>query len=213
MSRYPNQKLFWEKHHKADTHKAYIDSPSRFAREVEELFPPGATVLELGCGVGADASYFAEQGNTITATDFSEAVIRQNQQRYSNRNNLAFQVLDISKPFPFSKHSYDVVYAHLSLHYFTDSVTRKIVNYIHTVLKPDGLFCFMCKSTDDPLYGKGIQIEKDMFEKEGHIRHFFSETYAKELFNKKFNIQLLESGKEDLYGYPSAYIQVVGRNI
>lgn len=42
-----------------------------------------------------------------------------------------------------------------------------------------GRLAFICKTTNDQFYGKGTHLEEDMFDNEGHIRHFFSEDYTR----------------------------------
>ena len=113
----------------------------------------------------------------------------------------------------FNDNKFDVVYARLSLHYFTDKITKKIFNEMHRVLRPNGYLCFICKSTNDPLYGKGIEVEKDMFENNGHVRHFFSENYAKLLLVDRFKIQKIESGDEKFYGNDSAFVKIIAQTI
>ena len=69
----------------------------------------------------------------------------------------------------------------------------------------------MCKSTDDPLYGPGREIEKDYYELKGQVRHFFSEDYEQACLHGLFHIDPIESESGLLYGVPSAYIKVVAR--
>src|SRR2546422_160092 len=102
----------------------------------------------------------------------------------------------MTQPFPFHANTFDVVYARLSLHYFTGAQTQQIFREIHRILKPGGLLCFICKSTKDPLYGQGKKIEEDMFELKGHVRHFFSEAYARKCLERGYKIKKMESGKE-----------------
>ena len=80
-------------------------------------------------------------------------------------------------------------------------------------MKSNGIFCFVCKSTDDPLFGQGEQLEKDMFLRKGHIRHFFSKEYAQECLADNYTLIVLESGKENFYGDESGYIKVIARKI
>lgn len=42
---------------------------------LDHLFPPGARVLELGCGTGEDARYLAGRGRRVVATDQSPAML------------------------------------------------------------------------------------------------------------------------------------------
>jgi len=43
--------------------------PSAFARQLAALLPPGARVLDLGCGEGRDSVFFAERGAAVTGVD------------------------------------------------------------------------------------------------------------------------------------------------
>lgn len=212
MDNSSSQKLHWNKLHQAKRLDKYSHDPTDFAREVIKLFPTNAKILELGCGLGNDTIFFAQNGYFVLATDFSDEAIKQNQQRYSNPN-LNFKIMDISKTFPLNRKEFDVVYARLSLHYFSDLVTRKVFKEIYRILKPSGLLCFMCKSTNDPLYGKGKKIEEYMFIYKEHIRHFFNEDYIEDCLGNSFKIESMESGTENLYGDRSAFVKVVARKI
>lgn len=202
-----DQKQFWNDAHSNAIIAAHSDKQTSFAEDSNKTLPGKAKLLELGCGEGNDSIYFAEQGHDVIATDVAESVISKNNQRYSHPH-LRFALQDTSRPLDFPDSSFDAVYARLSLHYFTDATTRKAFAEIARVLRPGGKLCFMCKSTEDRLYGQGRQIEPDMFESD-HIRHFFSEAYAKDLLQHDFTIERILSGKEDIYGKTSGFIKVV----
>lgn len=205
-----NQKTHWDQLHEEGKADHYSEHPTDFAEEIIQLVPERLSILELGCGAGNDSNFFAEKGHKVLATDFSDIAIDKNRKRYAHKN-LQFEVLDISKPLGFLDNTFDLVYARLSLHYFTDTTTKRIFKEINRVLKPNGFLCFICKSVKDPLYGKGREIEHDMFDDNGHIRHFFSEGYARECLDGYFKIDLLDSGEKVFYGRPSSYIKVIAR--
>ena len=77
----PDQGPIWEAKHARNVHESLRDTPSPFAEIASVYFNPASYILELGCGVGRDAIYFAELGHTIVATDFSPSVIRSNTDR------------------------------------------------------------------------------------------------------------------------------------
>jgi SAM-dependent methyltransferase len=208
-----NQQHLWDSIHKTGKLEAYSHQPSELATEVAALLPAQAKIVEIGCGVGSDAAFFARLGHTIIATDFSEVVIARNAECYKNISNLIFQVVDISKSLPLQTGEFDAIYARLSLHYFPDVIIRNIFREIHRCLKPDGLLAFMCKSMGDRLYGQGQKIEEDMFIKDGHVRHFFSEDYAKSCLEGKFNLVKIQTNLEDLYGKQSSAITVIARRV
>lgn len=209
-----DQKAHWDNMHQAGkvNHSSVLGESTDFAFEVEKIIPPVSSILELGCGSGNDSFYFANKGHKVLATDFSDVVIAKNKHKYKH-NNLTFKTLDISKSMPFVDNKFDAVYARLSLHYFTDKVTKKIFREIHRILKPKGYLCFLCKSNKDTLYGQGKKIEMDMFECNGHIRHFFSEDYTRECLGEFFNIQKLESGEDNFYGKPSAFVKTTAKKL
>lgn len=206
-----DQKGHWDSLHGKGALNHYKKEPSFFAKEVTKELKASSRILELGCGAGSDANYFASLGHTVTATDFSDIVIGKNKKHFSAQG-LSFKVVDMEQPFPFENDSFEAVYARLSLHYFSDKKTREIFSETARVLGSGGKLFFICKSVNDPLYGKGTKIEDDMFENNGHIRHFFSENYAKELL-EGFKIEKLESGEEKFYDKASDFVKVKAKKI
>lgn len=67
-------------------------------------------ILNLGCGRGHDAAYFARLGHVVTAVDFSDLAISQAQKKYAPLPNLTWQVGDALDPqgFPPS----DLIFEH-----------------------------------------------------------------------------------------------------
>ncbi len=141
--------------------------PSAFVDQCLPRFAPNSRILELGCGGGADAEAFARAGHEVVATDFVPAVVEANRLRLVHSPNLTFETMRIDELYPFAAASFDVVYAHLTLHYFTHHITTTSLTEIHRVLTPGGLLLFACKSPADPAYGKGSEIERDMFDFHG----------------------------------------------
>ena len=170
-------------------------------------------VMELGCGPGWDAAFFAENGHRVLATDFSDTLIEADKGRFPGVEGLTFESLDTREAIAGKEDaSFGVIYARLSLHYFDDADTRLVFEHIARVLRPGGLLAFMCKSTDDPLYGKGVELEPDVFES-AHRRHFFSEAYARRLLEHGWQEPQITARSGDLYGSPSAWIEVLVRRL
>lgn len=65
----------WEEQHRTTIGNGYDPSPSDFARAVVQQVGPDAKIVELGCGLGSDARFFAEQGLAVTAVDFSRPAL------------------------------------------------------------------------------------------------------------------------------------------
>lgn len=208
-SKMPDLKSFWNKKHNQGKVDHYTDHPSSFAVEVNKLLKPNSKILDIGCGVANDSIYFAKNGHLVLASDISEVAINKNKKRFGESANLTFSIIDIAEPLNIKDNEFDMVYARLSLHYFTDKATKQIFKEIHRILKPKGLLCFICKSIADPEYGIGKKIENNMYEENGHTRHFFSEDYVRECLKDSFTIKKLENGKEKFYKENSAFVKVV----
>ena len=175
----------------------WIDRPSIFSEQAIEYFPHHGDVLELGAGLGQDSRFFAEAGYTVVATDISGPVLEIDKRKVSAdiQERLQFQELDISKPFPIEDKSFDVVYAHLSLHYFNTPTTRQVFSEIKRVLKPGGTLAFLVNSVDDPEYGEGTFISEDYYLIDHMAKRYFSEDSVRD-FVEDFDIELLDNHGE-----------------
>jgi SAM-dependent methyltransferase len=203
----PDQRDLW-----AET---YGESPapaartSAFVEACLQVLPPASHILELGCGTGVDAEAFANAGHTVIATDFVPAVIATAQARDALIPELTFREMRIDRPFPFADAEFDAVYAHLTLHYYTHAKTREIVTEIHRVLKPGGLILFACKSPADPAWGRGTEVEPNLFDFHGKVRHFFTEEYAREILTDGFTDIIVTSHTGKLYRQKSGWITAI----
>lgn len=169
----------------------------------------GRTLLDLGCGMGVDSMYASRRGFRVTAVDFSPSGIEALQHAAKQRTlkNIVPLLHDIARPLPFSNATFDVVYAHLSVHYFDDRTTRAVITEVHRVLRPGGFFFVKCKSINDPLYGKGECLGPDIYRSD-HTRHFFSREYLRSLL-EEFVILDLRSTSSTYHGKSSAFVQAV----
>ncbi len=206
-----DQKMQWDEIH-GSSHVQKTGA-SNFAHKVLKIIPKKSKILELGCGIGVDAASFAGAGHTVLATDFSDVIIAKNQFNFSSVPNLTFQTLDIKNLAQFLDNEFDVVYAHLSLHYFPNLLTRHIFSEIHRILRKDGCLCFIVKSTKDPLFGKGLKIEENMYEDQERPRHFFDKKYSDALLKNKFKIKETTEGFENFYNKNSAFLSIVAEAI
>jgi len=70
------------------------------------------SVLEINCGTGEDALYFANKNATVCATDISTEMIKQAKIKQGGKANLTFETLDINKLDQFKpKETYDMIFS------------------------------------------------------------------------------------------------------
>jgi SAM-dependent methyltransferase len=209
----PDQRAHWDALRQRRREPTTKRGPSPFAQQCAKHVPPRSRILELGCGPARDSAYFAGLGHSVLATDFSIAALAPAQRVFAGTPGLDFCLLDTAKPLPVRDGAFEVVYARLSLHYFPDRVTRRVFTELRRVLTAGGLLCFMCKSPGDPLYGQGRRLEPDMFELNGHLRHFFSPAYARSCLDPVFAVLSVVEKRGKLSTTDSAYIEVIAQAV
>jgi len=209
----PDQLPIWARKHAAGEHELTRGNHSMLAEQLVSNLPKHATVLELGCGAGGDAGYFAEQGLTVLATDFSETIINKNKEFFSHQS-LRFETVDMQQPLPYRNDTFEAVYAYLSLHYYTDELTFKIFAEINRVLKPNGLLAFSCKSNDSVRMENATIVAEDVYvDKKGHALHVFTTTYVRGLTGGLFSVVMLEEKVQDYLGRNSTQVNFIGKRL
>lgn len=105
------------------------------------LLPSEGRALDLACGKGADAIFFAQHGLTVDAWDISDTVINK-LSVYAKKMNLSLsaQARDIDQNPPEGE-LYDVI----SVAHFLD---RKLMPTLMTSLKPGGLLFYQTFSKE-----------------------------------------------------------------
>jgi SAM-dependent methyltransferase len=177
---------FWERRYQL-AEEPRRPGPHDLARVLNQALPPRSAVLELGCGDGRDALYFADSDHRVVACDFAETALCQFGAE-ARELHVEQLWLDLARtPYDFAPNSFDAVYARLSLHYFPALVTRRIFGEIARVLRPDGIFLGLFNSHFDPENGCGTLLEDRYFELEaGSRKRFFTTDDATLLLGPSF---------------------------
>lgn len=75
--------------------------PEEVREAVEQRwFPPGASLLDIGCGGGELSAWLARRGLEVVGVDFSGAAIARAQLAYRGRARLSFRTVDICRESP-----------------------------------------------------------------------------------------------------------------
>ncbi len=183
----------WDKLHQYYSKQDWIEKPNIFAEEALGHFPKEGYVLCLGDGQGQDGRFFSSKGYKVLSTDISDEALKINSQKISEQGltNILTEKLDLTTDFSYKEATFDVVYAHLSLHYFTEEITQKIFSEIKRVLKRGGILAIFVNSINDPEFNSGKRIEQELFEIEGTTKRFFSK-YSMNYFARDFQVILLD---------------------
>ena len=183
----------WKAKHDKYSKEDWINKPSIFSEQVIQYFPKSGRLLELGAGHGQDGVYFSMHGFDVVSTDLETASLDKNTRQ--QENHVTIQKLDLNQLFPFPDESFDIIYAHLALHYFDTKTTNQIFEEIYRILKPKGIIAFLVNSTDDPEYGTGTKLEDGLFAIEGSPKRFFTPNDA-ESFTHAFSPILVDNDGE-----------------
>jgi SAM-dependent methyltransferase len=176
---------FWERKYREVS--TYAGGPHDLVEELSKYLKPGSRVLELGCGDGRDAIHLAESQHRVIASDFSQAALCKFTEA-ATRLHIEQRVLDIADlPYLFADESFHAVYARLSLHYFSETVTRAIFAEIARILRPAGIFLGLFNSHFDVEKGAGTRLEVRYFElAPGSRKRFFTAEEAPGLLSPAF---------------------------
>ncbi|MFS4092762.1 class I SAM-dependent methyltransferase [Streptomyces sp. AF1A] len=157
----------------------YGEKPSGPAVHAAGLFRAAGAqnVLELGAGHGRDALFFAREGFTVQATDFSPVGLEQ-LRRAADRQGIAERITtavhDVREPLRLPDARVDAVFAHMLLCMaLSTEAIHNLVGEVRRVLRPGGTFVYTVRHTEDAHYGVGVAHGDDIYEHGGFAVHFF----------------------------------------
>lgn len=110
----------------------------------EQKLIQAGNVLELGCGPGRNAIYFAEKGCTVDAVDSSQEALDWGMDR-ANQNGVSINfvkknIFDLE----ITEGSYDIVYDSGCFHHLAPHRRMSYIDLIEKALKPGGHFAITC---------------------------------------------------------------------
>lgn len=171
-------------------------------REYKEYFNRKGKCLDLGCGIGQYSKELMSYGYEVTSSDVSDIALEKVKEFNSNVIKL-----DMKEKLPFSDNEFDLVFANLSIHYFSDKDTKKLMLEIKRILKKDGLFIGSVNGLEgyEKIKETAIEIEKHYwFNKNKYIRLFDKEDLKKYL--SIFNITNIEERETIRFEHKKNYL-------
>src|SRR5262245_61906870 len=130
-----------------------IGRPQTFFAPLVDAGTIHGRVLDIGCGTGEDALYYAGRGLDVTAIDASGRAIERAETKAAERDlsvrfvqGDALGLADLGEEF-------DTVTDCGLLHVFSDEDMQQLVHGVHDVLRPGGRYVVACFSEHATLDG------------------------------------------------------------
>jgi SAM-dependent methyltransferase len=144
--------------------------PSPFARAVAGQLEAPATLLEIGCGNGRDAAYFAALGHGVTAIDAAPEAIALCRERHAG-SGIRFLAGALPDVEPEIGPGVDAAYSRFVLHAMPENEERAALASVAACLRRQGRLFVECRSINDPMAGQGEVISRTE-RIHGHYRRF-----------------------------------------
>ena len=176
MSDYFKNDEYWKEHINRNLEDdIWID-------EYKEYFENKGKCLDLGCGIGQFSKRLMDYGYTVISADISDIALKK-----VFEFNKHIKKVDMMEKLPFTDNSLDLVFANLSIHYFSNENTQKLIKEIKRILKKGGLFIGSVNGIQgyEKIKDTAVELEK----------HYW--------FNKNKYVRLFD--KEDLENYLSIF--------
>jgi SAM-dependent methyltransferase len=148
-------------------------------KNYREYFTGKGKCLDLGCGIGQYSKELMSYGYEVISADISDIAL----EKVKEFNDNVVKV-DMKEELPFSEKEFDLVFANLSIHYFSDEDTKKLMLEIKRILKEEGLFIGSVNGIQgyEKIKDTAVELEKHYwFNKNKYVRLFDKDDLEKYL--------------------------------
>jgi len=158
-------------------------------------------LVELGCGNGRDAFYFAANAVPTIAIDLAEVAIQQLVDKTPSKNPdfICADFTNLETPYP---KQIGTVYSRFTLHAIKAPDASRTLKWSYDNLMPGGLLLIEVRSVKDPMCGKGTQVEgeRDAWVNTHYRRFIRKDELFEELRNLGYQIEFeLEADNVSVY--------------
>lgn len=175
---------YWKEFYKTDHH---IDSESHFARAVYQYVLEhkltDRPLVDIACGNGRDAKFFACHGCQVTAIDKFGVV---------EHPAVNFRRVDM---FDFDFTGYELIYLRFVLHTLTEGETDRLFAKLHTTAKSARIF-IETRSIRGIGVGDKMETNLKLAVGDRHYRMLYSYDYLTDKVSRRFRIAHATEGKD-----------------
>lgn len=170
-------------------------------------------VLDLGFGVGRHALCLAQAGFEVYGIDASENGLAY-AQAWAERSGVTLQLTtgDMAT-LPYATAFFDAIVTWNVIYHGTTVFVQQTIRELERVLKPEGYLLCTLLSIRHNRYGRGLEIEPNIFVIPGegeasHPHHYFDEVTARHSLS---NFALFRCEDVEQYGAGKYHWQIAGR--
>ena len=173
-------KEFWNDEYKDPTFFSLSTEPSadlqKFTRWMQkefgkDVFRPGLTVLDLGCGNGRNLAYLCEGfGMNGIGYDISEEAIRQAQIAADHlKTRVKFHVRSVNDQFPLENETVEVVLDMMTSHFLKEEERKIYLQELLRVMQPGAFLFFKSFYAPGDMHAKRLVKDHAAGEKNAYI--------------------------------------------
>ena len=200
------QKAVWEKEYHNPQLVTKDSKPQkdilrfiRFLKKQENVLCQNLHVLDLGCGTGRNANYFASLGNTVTAYDIASNAVALGRKRARDLGVMTtYEVKNIGEPYNLENECIDIILDITSSNSLNESEREVCLSEMDRVLKPGGYVFVKTLCKDGDKHAKNLiklspgkeydtYVNKEM----GLTERVFSKADFEHLYGQYFSMILL----------------------
>ncbi len=206
-------KNYWEEFYKTQNEEL---KPSLFAKTIlSTTINPGYSIIELGCGNGRDAIFFANEGLKVVAVDQCESEIEFLNTRYKQLENLSFLAADFTTLSNFEE-AFDIVYSRFTLHSVSKQEEQRTLRWAYSNLKEAGSLCIEVRGQKNEIYKMGDKVvdEEGAYIYNNHYRRFLNfDKFCEELrvIGFKLSFAAEARGFAPFAGQDEMFIRIIAR--
>jgi 2-polyprenyl-3-methyl-5-hydroxy-6-metoxy-1,4-benzoquinol methylase len=190
----------WHKDHLHDDW--WIQDIDTFVKKL----PPGAHVLDVGCGSGVKSKYLIEHGLRVTGIDISEKLLDIARREAPQGDYRVFSMTDLDV----MSEMFDGVFAQASLLHIPRIDAGEVVRKMSRRLRPGGLLHIAVKETRDGKPEEGVQKESDYgYEFERFFSYFTMDELEKYLTDARLSI--VSKFRSPAKSGKTVWLQIIGK--